>query len=261
MASISRGSINTKRRIRSLGRRSVGGLNNPASLTTALSGSNNDLVLTTVDKSALANQTRFRIVVSGNNTPLSVAVSGTLTAASLTTALTGTNNDLVYTAKDTSLDGNNITVRYVDPAANSQTLYVKVDGQAITVNLATNGGGTITSTAAQVAAAIAAHPLANALVSVANAGGNDGTGVVTALSATNLSGAAVAGRDITVNSATNGSAAATSTSAQVKAAIEASAAASALVSVAHATGNDGSGTVAALGYTAFTGGQSIVVGR
>lgn len=261
MASISRGSINTQRRIRSLGRRSVGGLNNPASLTTALSGSNNDLVLTTVEKSSLANQTRFRIVVAGNNTALSVVVSGTAVAASLTTSLTGTNNDLVFTAKDTSLDGNNITVRYVDPADNSQALLVKVDGQAITVYLATNSGGTITSTAAHVKAAIDAHPLASALVSVANAASNDGTGVVTALSATNLAGAAVAGRDITVNSATNGSAVATSTSAQVKAAIEASAAASALVTVAHATGNDGTGTVAALAYTALTGGQSIVVGR
>ena len=261
MASISRGSINTKRRIRSLGRRSVGGLNNPASLTTALSGSNNDLVLTTVDKSA-----------PGEPDALPHRRLGQQHAAlrrRVRHAHRGVADDRAdrheqrpgLHGQDTSLDGNNITVRYVDPAANSQTLYVKVDGQAITVYLATNGGGTITSTAAQVAAAIAAHPLANALVSVANAGGNDGTGVVTALSATNLSGAAVAGRDITVNSATNGSAVATSTSAQVKAAIEASAAASALVSVAHAAGNDGSGTVAALGYTAFTGGQSIVVGR
>lgn len=261
MAYISRGSINTKARTRSLGRQRVGGINNPASLTTALSGSNNDLVLTTVEKSTLANQTRFRIVVSGNNTALSVAVSGTLTAASLTTSLTGTNNDLVFTAKDTSLDGNNISVQYIDPAANSQSLYVRTDGQVIKVYLATNGGGTITTTAAQVKTAIEGHGLANALVTVANAAANDGTGVVTALAATSLSGALVAGRDITVNSATNGSAAATSTSAQVKAAIEASAAASALVTVAHATGNDGTGTVAAVSYANFTGGLSIASGR
>ena len=210
MAQISRGSINTKARTRSLGRQRVGGINNPASLTTALSGS---------------------------------------------------NNDLVFTAKDTSLDGNNITVQYIDPAANSQSLYVRTDGQVIKVYLATNGGGTITSTAAQVKAAIEGHGLANALVSVANAASNDGTGVVTALAATSLSGALVAGRDITVNSATDGSAVATSTSAQVKAAIEASAAASALVTVAHATGNDGTGTVAALSYTAFTGGLSITSGK
>lgn len=111
-------------------------------------------------------------------------------AASLTTALAGANNDLVYTAKDPywGVGGNAISVRYVDPAGNNATLSVSVSGKDITVNLATGGAGAITSTAAQVSAAVAASAAAADLVSVANAAGNDGTGVVTALAKTNLTG-------------------------------------------------------------------------
>lgn len=65
---------------------------------------------------------------------------------------------------------------------------------------------------------------------------------------------AVAGNDITVNVATNGGSAATSTAAQVKAAIDGSAPASALVSCALAPGNSGTGVVAAFAYTNLTGG-------
>lgn len=56
---------------------------------------------------------------------------------------------------------------------------------------------------------------------------------------------AVASNDITVNLATNGSGVPTSTAAQVLAAINASAPASALISVAHASGSDGSGVIPA----------------
>lgn len=97
------------------------------------------------------------------------------------TGLTGSNNDLVFTAKN---PGTTPTVRitYVDPAANSAALSVTVSGSDITVNLATNGSGTITSTAALVKAAIEAKAEAAALITVANAPSNDGTGVVTAMS-------------------------------------------------------------------------------
>ncbi len=109
-------------------------------------------------------------------------------AATLTTALTGTNNDLTFTAVDKSAAGNAITVRYVNPGTASAAFSVSVTGSAITVNLATNGSSVITSTAANVAAGIAGSAPATALVTAANAPGNDGTGVVTALSATPLVG-------------------------------------------------------------------------
>lgn len=108
--------------------------------------------------------------------------------ATLSTSLTGNNNDLVYTAVDFGTGGNSTTVAYVDPSANSAALSVSVSSAAITVNLATNGGGTITSTAALILAAIQASAAASALVNVALKASNDGTGVVTAMSAANLTG-------------------------------------------------------------------------
>lgn len=108
--------------------------------------------------------------------------------SSLTTALAGTNNDLTFTAKRKGVAGDSIRVRYVDPGAPDAALSVVVAGTDITVNLATDGTSVITTTAADIAAAIAASLDANALVGVANAGGNDGTGLVIALAYTPLSG-------------------------------------------------------------------------
>lgn len=107
--------------------------------------------------------------------------------ASLTTALTGTNNDLVYTSTSKSKSGNSTTVTYVVAGA-STPLTVSVTDSAITVNVATNSSSVATSTAAQVAAAVAASTPAAALVTTANAAGNDGTGVVIAMTAQSLTG-------------------------------------------------------------------------
>lgn len=110
------------------------------------------------------------------------------TAAALTTALTGANNDLVFTARKAGKAGESITVAYVDPAANSQALSVAVVGNAITVNLATDGGGAITSTGATVLAAINGSATASALVFASLAAANSGAGVVTAMVAAALAG-------------------------------------------------------------------------
>lgn len=118
--------------------------------------------------------------------------------AFLVTAIAGNNNDLTYTAKTKGTIGNSITVAYV-VAGNNTALSVSVSSSAITVNVATDGGGAATSTAAQVAAAIAASVPAAALVTVANATGNDGTGVVAALTATALAN----GKDQTAGGVSN----------------------------------------------------------
>ena len=107
--------------------------------------------------------------------------------ASLTTAIAGTNNDLVWTANTGGTAGNAITIAYVVAGTNTP-LTVSVAGNAITVNVATNGAGAATSTAAQVAAAVAATPAAGQKVTGTNAAGNDGTGVVAAMGATALTG-------------------------------------------------------------------------
>jgi hypothetical protein len=119
---------------------------------------------------------------------LTTDLLGIVPNASLTTALTGANNDLKFTSVVVGAGGNLTTIRYVDPAAANAPLSVSVSGQAITVNLSTDGSSVINTTAAQITAAIAANAQAAALVVAANAAANDGTGVVTALAATALTG-------------------------------------------------------------------------
>jgi hypothetical protein len=121
---------------------------------------------------------------------INLASGGATVAASLTTALSGANNDLVFTSFPSGRLGNDITVRYVAPGTNNAALAVAVAGRDITVNLATNGSAAVTSTAAQIKTAIEVSTAASALVAVANAAGNNGSGVVTALAATALSGGA-----------------------------------------------------------------------
>jgi phage tail sheath protein FI len=99
------------------------------------------------------------------------------------------NAALTWTAKLAGNLGNKINVRLVDPKANNAALSVQVSGgTAIIVNLATGAGGAITSTAAQVKAAIEANAAAHALVGLANTGASTGAGIVAAVPATFLSG-------------------------------------------------------------------------
>lgn len=129
------------------------------------------------------------------HTPIggSWTVGGTWSLATLTTSLAGANNDLKYTAfngEDTAVRGsagNAVRVRYVVAGA-STALSVSVSGNDITVNVATDGASAATSTAAQIATAVNNSATASKKVSVANATGNDGTGVVTALAFTALTG-------------------------------------------------------------------------
>ncbi len=110
----------------------------------------------------------------------------------------GDDNALTFTAVAYGVGGNDITIAYVDPGANDAELSVAVVGSDITVNLATGVAGAITSTAAEVLAAIEASVAAAALVTVAidatdSGVGDDGSGVVTALaSAPMTSGAGTA---------------------------------------------------------------------
>ncbi|WDZ83508.1 M14 family metallopeptidase [Micromonospora cathayae] len=80
--------------------------------------------------------------------------------------------------------GNDITVELADPGAADRPLSVTVTGTAVRVSLATNGSGAVTSTAAQVAAALTAQ--AGTLVTAYTYRGNAGTGVVAPTAATPL---------------------------------------------------------------------------
>jgi hypothetical protein len=104
----------------------------------------------------------------------------------LVTAMTGSNNDLAFIAKKAGTQ--TVTVALVDPSANNAVASVNVSGGDISVSLATGSAGAITSTAASLKALIEASAAASALVVVNLATGNDGTGVVTALTQTPLAG-------------------------------------------------------------------------
>ena len=80
--------------------------------------------------------------------------------------------------------GNGISVSFVNPGAPDQALSVSVSGTTITVSLGTGSSGALTSTAANVVAAINASAAASALVEAYTYRGNAGTGIVAAGSAT-----------------------------------------------------------------------------
>lgn len=108
--------------------------------------------------------------------------------ATLASGVVASNNAITFTSKLLGVLGNAISIKFVDPKANSAALSVSVSGQDITVNLATSAGGAITTTATLLMAAIAGNTAANALVSAASTGASTGAGVVAAQSMTYLSG-------------------------------------------------------------------------
>lgn len=129
--------------------------------------------------------------------PASLAVIGLLATApnatpdvkaSAAIGVVANNNALTITSKKAGTLGNDTTITLVNPLANNAALAVEVDGDAITVNLATSGAGAITTTAALLKAAIEADADANALVTVAATGASTSAGVVTALAETELTG-------------------------------------------------------------------------
>ncbi len=92
------------------------------------------------------------------------------------------NQTITYRAKQYGTPGNAITIRLLDPATTNAPLSISVVGNAITANLATDGAGAITTTRAQLVAAINLSAPASALITATGAGGT----VVTALAATPL---------------------------------------------------------------------------
>ncbi|WP_219996191.1 M14 family zinc carboxypeptidase [Nocardioides humi] len=78
--------------------------------------------------------------------------------------------------------GNGITVEVTDPGAPDSPLSVNVVGKAIKVSSATDGTGALTSTAAQIVAAINANVVARTLVTAYTYRGDAGAGVTPATS-------------------------------------------------------------------------------
>lgn len=108
-------------------------------------------------------------------------------SATLQTGTPGTNA-IVWTAQAPGIAGNAVSIALV-AEGNDTPLSVEVINTAVTVHLATDGTGVVTSTAGEVAAAVMGHHSASVLVSAIT----EDTGVVTAVVADNLAGGTDAG--------------------------------------------------------------------
>lgn len=130
----------------------------------------------------------FEEVMVGANGTVVPAVSATeAESAELVTGVVGDDNAIHWTSRIPGSNGNDISVAIV-VAGNNTALSVAVAAGVITVNSATDGAGAATSTADQVKTAVEADPEADALVTVADEGASDGSGVVAAVAATPLAG-------------------------------------------------------------------------
>lgn len=114
--------------------------------------------------------------------PLSAAA----TAASLTIGTAILNDGLKLTAVKTGTEGNAISVEVLAPTAASSELAVTVTNNKISIQLASDESGALTSTATELASALMADPAAKALVTAVALG--DGSGDVAPASRSYLSG-------------------------------------------------------------------------
>ncbi len=106
--------------------------------------------------------------------------------AFLATNMTGNNNDVLLSAIALGDSGNAISLTLVDPGSANQTLLPTISGKTISISLATDNAGAISTTATQLISLINATPSIAALVTASLKIGNDGTGIVTALTKTYL---------------------------------------------------------------------------
>lgn len=109
-------------------------------------------------------------------------------AAQATIQNIAAEGDIVFTAATVGADGNRIRVTFVDPGTASEALSVSVSGNDITVSLATDAGGDVSSTASEVITAVNGSTEASALVAASLADNNDGSGIVNAEGWTTLAG-------------------------------------------------------------------------
>jgi len=122
---------------------------------------------------------------------LGVSLSGAPQAevvAALSTALAGADNDLVWTSKAYGADGNAYSVEYVDPEDVDQVLAITLAGTVVTVSLATEGAGVITTTGDEIKTEVGNVTEVDDLFTVTDKAANDGSGVVTAMAAAPLTG-------------------------------------------------------------------------
>ena len=126
---------------------------------------------------AFADDDLGRLLVNG----------GAAARSSLAVDTNGDGDSISFTAADFGAGGNDIYVELVSRGAN-QTLGASVNGNKITVSLGTDSLGRVTSTEANVAAAILANQQAARMVSVTVTGPGAGAGIAQVMSDRYLQG-------------------------------------------------------------------------
>jgi len=113
------------------------------------------------------------------------ASSSAPTKATLTTALAGANNDILWTAVAPGTGGNSLTIQYT--ISGSAPVSIATVGSAPYTGLLITGG--TATTAQQIVDALRnASAAVKSVAEAAIAVGNDGTGAVVTMAATNLAG-------------------------------------------------------------------------
>lgn len=212
--------------------------------TQVSAGANASLVNQGITYSAAAygeagNAVSIELIDQGDVTaPLDITVTGSAISVELETtasvAADLVDQGITYEAITPGAAGDNITIELLDPSANDSPLSISVVGTDISVSLATDSGGLITTDADELVAALNLDAPASALISASGSGSSP----LNALVQTNLSGGADA-------------AVVTDADALV-AALQGDVSASALVSVS----GTGSSPLVALAETNLSGGSA-----
>lgn len=106
--------------------------------------------------------------------------------ATLITGDVADNNAILFTSKKSGTVGNAIKLQIKDPGAASKVLGVSMVIDTIVISLATNTESAITTTAAEVIAAVNSALGVKDILSAANAGASTGAGVAAAVAVSPL---------------------------------------------------------------------------
>ena len=153
---------------------------------------------TAVDGGTQGNDYTLALTASAASAPLTVTQDGTDfviglatddgDAATVTTAMTGTDNDITITANAAGVSGNDYSIELLAGSGTTQALKVStIDNLKFTV-LLRRAANAIATTATELVAALVAYPPFDDLITAEVKSGDSGAGVVTALAEVSLAG-------------------------------------------------------------------------
>ena len=130
------------------------------------------------------------LAIGRGNAALTFSAAAQVVAVASRLIVGQNNAALAFTAAAAGAAGDTVSIALADPGGANQALSIAVAGRAITVSLATDGGGAVTTTGALLVAYWTAGTgaAARALAGIANAAGSTGASVLAAVARTALAG-------------------------------------------------------------------------